>query len=464
MSAPGLASPLRPRLRPWLVVLLPFVALGVLPWWACLALSLSLVLGRLNDDSRSVSALLTLLAAVVVSLPLLLGPDPERLQHSGLLFGQAAAAGLLALASMRALENGQRRGLVLPAAALLLFPQPAGLAALLLSGLGMDGAESRPQLRLGTPSRRIGWALLGAVLLPAALALLLGHVLPAAPSPPAATVPPPASTRPAPEASRPPSPPSQAAGTRTSSPASTAAGLSDDQALLLRPLLPLTGILVVICLLLLLQQTRLKRAERRSTWADVAAILALLGTLFMLGVLGAGSRPGGLLGGSPPAQAGLSGGRSAAAAEEATRHAPAWLALLLNIGIVSATVFFAFVAVYLYLALRSGRQVQPAQPLAEGADPFSPALPPLHRVRLAWRSLEAALAQAGLARLISETPEDFSRRLAGTLPAAADDLQTLTRLYLPVRYGGELSEHDAERAEAAAEHVRRALSTAPPLT
>ena len=159
-------SPQTRTLRPWLVPLLPFAALGLLPWWACTALALALALGRVSEDARSIAVLLALLAAVLVSLPLL--PD---LLRSGTLFVQSAAVGLLSLQALRWLEAGQRRGLLLPAAALLIAPTSLGLAALLLAALGMNGAESRPARQLG--GRRELWPLLALALGVGAALLLL---------------------------------------------------------------------------------------------------------------------------------------------------------------------------------------------------------------------------------------------------------------------------------------------------
>ena len=467
MSVPSTANetpsyPAPSDLRPWLAALLPFTALGLLPWWVCLALSAALALGRLNDDWRSIGVLLTLLAAVLVSGPLLLGAAPDRLPASGTLFAQTAVVGLLALASLRALENGQRRGLLLPAAVLLLFPSPGGLVALLLAALGLNGPETRPTVRLDqpgagrNPAHRMLALLLAVALALAGVGLLLGQVSPAQPRQTAAS--PSNLTAPRPPVSRLPAAQTRFPETASGRPRGRAPQTvppPEDQSLLLRPLVPVTGLLIVLCMLLLLQRTRLKRAEQRSTWTDYVALAAMLGTLFMVGVLGAGAGPGRLLGGPPPAAAGLSGGRGTGTASAAVRHAPAWVTPLLNTGLVFATLFFAVVAVHLFLALRAERgEAAPGRPQAVPNTAAPEVLPPLHRVRLAWRGLETVLAAAGLTRLASETPEEFSSRLSGLLPAAAADLGTLTRLYLPVRYGGVLSEADAEAAEASAERVR----------
>jgi|GEM_PF-2491981 len=461
MSAPGTAPFPRPDARPWLSVLLPFTALGLLPWWVCLTLSAALALGRWTEDARSIGVLLVLLAAVLVSAPLLLGSVPDRLPASGTLFAQAALVGLLSFASQRALEQGRRQGLLLPAAAVLLVPGPGGLAALLLAGLSLRGAETGPPVRFQrTPgqSRRMLQALLGAVLLLTGAAALLGTLLPAATrqAAPAVST---RSTPPRPDAApreTPPAARSAAAVGPVSRPAvQTPAGEGQDA--LLRPLIPFTGLLIVVCLVLLFQRVRVKRAAGRSTWADYAAVAAMLGTLFMLGILGVGAGRGGVIGGAASQAAGPGGGRGAAGgAVQAGQQGSDWLTPLMNAGLIFSTLFFAAVAVFLYLALRRGPEGEPGGASGSpGATDSAP--PPLHRVRLAWRRLETALAASGLARLSSETPEEFAARLALLLPAAAADLHTLTRLYLPVRYGGELSEAQATRAEAAEASVRRAV-------
>ena len=464
MPAPSTDAPVpdsaaSPARLSWLTVFLPFTAIGLLPWWVCLALCAALALSRLGEELNSIGALLTLLAAVAVSLPLLFGTAPDRLPASGTLFAQAAAAGLLALASVRALEHGQRRGLLLPAAALLLFPSPLGLPALLLAGLGLSGAEGRPRLRLESPSRGRTLALvLGAALALLGAGLLLGQVFPAAPVRTETNVDNVSASSPANSSQVPPAA-AQTGSTARPRITPQIATAPEDQGLLLRPLVPLTGLLIVACLLLVFQQMRRKQQAGRSHWTEYVAALALLGTLFMVGVLGAGAGPGGFLSGPlPAAEAGRCGG-ALQTADSGTKPPPAWIAPLLNAGILFATLFFAAVAVYLYLALRAERTEQKAGRSQDSLNPDAPGpLPPLHRVRLAWRGLEGVLAGAGLARAASETPEEYAVRLSVLLPAAAADLHTLTRLYLPVRYGGVLSEADAAQAEASAERIRLVLA------
>ena len=452
------ASPARLSWQPWLSVLLPFAAIGLLPWWVCLALCAALALSRLSDELNSIGALLTLLAAVAVSLPLLFGAAPDRLLTSGTLFAQAAVVGLLALASLRALEIGLRRGLLLPAAALLLFPSPLGLPALLLTALSLSGADSRPRLRLESPSRaRTLVLVLGAALALVGAGVLMGRIFPAAPVQTGTT---PANVS-VPKSALPSQSPPTAAQTGSRARPRTApqtAPLPEDQSLLLRPLVPLTGLLIVVCILLVFQRLRRKQLAGRNHWTEYVAALALLGTLFMVGVLGAGAGPGGFLNLSPPAAEVATGGRAIQTADTDTKSAPAWIVPLLNAGIIFATLFFAAAAVYLYRTLRAERGgLEGVLSAAPGTGGTSP-LPPLHRVRLAWRGLEGVLAGAGLARAESETPEEYAGRLCVLLPAAAADLHTLTRLYLPVRYGGVLSEQGATQAEASAERIRLVLA------
>ena len=452
------APPARLSWQPWLSVLLPFTAIGLLPWWVCLALCAALVLSRLGEELNSIGALLILLAAVAVSLPLLFGAAPGRLLASGTLFAQTTVVGLLALASLRALEGGQRRGLLLPAAALLLFPSPLGLPALLLAGLGLTGAESRPRLQLESPSRGRTLALvLGTVLALLGAGLLLGRLFPSVPVPPSSFP----GTVSAPKAALPSQFPPAAAQTGSAARPRTApqiVPLAGDQELLLRPLVPLTGLLIVVCILLMVQRMRLKRAGGRSHWTEYVAVVALLGTLFMVGVLGAGAGPGRFLSGPLPAAEAGRGGGALQTADTGTKPAPAWIAPLLNAGIIFATLFFAAAAVYLYRTLRAERAEQRIGRPTDAANPDAEtSLPPLHRVRLVWRGLEDVLADSGLARAESETPEEYAGRLSVLLPAAAADLYTLTRLYLPVRYGGVLSEHDASQAEASAQSIQAVL-------
>ena len=75
------ASHARLSWQPWLSVLLPFAAIGLLPWWVCLALCAALALSRLSDELNSIGALLTLLAAQVGPAPLTRQGVPSCVPH-----------------------------------------------------------------------------------------------------------------------------------------------------------------------------------------------------------------------------------------------------------------------------------------------------------------------------------------------------------------------------------------------
>lgn len=77
---------------------------------------------------------------------------------------------------------------------------------------------------------------------------------------------------------------------------------------------------------------------------------------------------------------------------------------------------------------------------------------PTHRVRRAYRLAQKALRYMGLQRQQAETPTEHLRRVQTQLPEA-QALALLVRLYLPVRYGAELSDAQAEAAEAAAAQI-----------
>ena len=56
-------------------------------------------------------------------------------------------------------------------------------------------------------------------------------------------------------------------------------------------------------------------------------------------------------------------------------------------------------------------------------------------VQRAWLAFCAKLAGAGLARAVSEGPLDFTVRALARFPARAQDLRTISALYVALRYG-----------------------------
>ncbi|MFC4455653.1 DUF4129 domain-containing protein [Deinococcus sonorensis] len=436
------------RWHPWLAVLLPFTALGLLPWWVCLAQCAALTVGRLNDNARSIGFLLVVLGATAAALTRL--PD---LISTGTLFVGGALLGAAGLLSLNLLEHGRPIGLLPGTAALLLAPTPVGLIALLLAALSTGGPDGVPARRLDRPGTLP--ALLGAVLLLGVLCLLL----PAAPAPPGIH-PSTATTQPGTPAA--PSPTLTPGSTVNSGP--SAAPPPRTRLMLDLPWSPfsesmwlLAGLLMVICMLLLLRQAQAARRAQRSGWAEYVAAVGLLALLLMLFVVGLGTRSGG------QGQQALSDAPQRTRADIVTTVPPDRVTtLVLDVGAGVAVLVFGALAALLWAASREragSLKAAPASASPAGVHP-SPDLP-LHRVRRAWQQAEAALGSAGLGRHPSEAPEAYRDRLAPLVPALHAPLSTLTDLYLPVRYGGDLSEQDAEQAEQAARQIMALIPSLP---
>lgn len=84
---------------------------------------------------------------------------------------------------------------------------------------------------------------------------------------------------------------------------------------------------------------------------------------------------------------------------------------------------------------------------------------PQDRVRRAYFQALKALKVSGLPRLASEGPLEYLERVSALLPGLREPLLGLTRLYLPVRYGGKAGEEEAERAEAFLKDILRLCSS-----
>lgn len=85
--------------------------------------------------------------------------------------------------------------------------------------------------------------------------------------------------------------------------------------------------------------------------------------------------------------------------------------------------------------------------------------PPRQRIRRAYQRLLAAARQRDWGRLPGQTPDAYRAALEERLPDAAEPLASLTRAYLVARYApDDLTEAQAEEAEAAWERIRQALA------
>lgn len=130
-------------------------------------------------------------------------------------------------------------------------------------------------------------------------------------------------------------------------------------------------------------------------------------------------------------------------------------------GIVLLVAVLAVVlAGWLWRRWRTGAPRGP-RPTAASAPDLSPGPADLtvHRVRAAYRSALASLAQVGLGRAETETPAEHAARVAALRPELAGALRTLLTVYAPVRYGLSASEQGADEAEAAVGTLARLTSS-----
>lgn len=115
---------------------------------------------------------------------------------------------------------------------------------------------------------------------------------------------------------------------------------------------------------------------------------------------------------------------------------------------------------------RNSRQtpVQDKPPEISPERPALTVLPPLHRVRAAYARTEAHLAAAGLVRQEAETPAEYLRRVSADWPGQASALAALGTAYATVRYGGGVTETQAEAAEQSAALILAGRPPAAPVS
>ncbi len=186
------------------------------------------------------------------------------------------------------------------------------------------------------------------------------------------------------------------------------------------------------------------------------ALTAGLALLLFLGSLGGGTSGGGGMGTAPgpapsPEEAPLTlrpGPRRLGEVGVALAGGMALLSLLL----------FLSLALWTWRGRGGGGEEVEAQGTRESPRRLWATLPQ-NRIRRAYARALKALAGAGLGRYPFEGPLEYRDRVQTALPEAGPPLVALTRLYLPVRYGGEAGEAEAERAEEALRSILELCST-----
>lgn len=446
-----------------------------LPWWGLVAFSGALLLIRLDRTAEVVRVPLLLLAAGLTALPLLLKVNtegyPALLAYAALFLPVVLTAAVLHI-GLNFLEVGRASGaawlaLLLLPGVLGLAPSPVfglpvglgvGFLALLLAALGSSGPEERPTRRLAGTGRAV-WnvALLGSLL---AGTLVLGVL--ALPSPSREVFSPeggPAAeqTGEAPGSAEFPEDRAQEAGP-TIPGASRFSRSAGGEQLPGADLIFLGGGLFLLAAALGLWRLRSGRAgpiTARVHWWEIAAVAGMILLAVLLMVYGLSARSSGAL----PGAGGSDTPGSVAPGELVVtdEKPPGWLAPFahgFNLIAFAAVLLCSIALVILAWRLRRSTDEEGGDG-EEGDDGSTSAAQPeaLHRVRLAYRAALASLAGAGLGRGQAETPAEHASRVTRELPTLAAPLGALVAAYAPVRYGGRVTDEDADIAEQAAREV-----------
>lgn len=219
---------------------------------------------------------------------------------------------------------------------------------------------------------------------------------------------------------------------------------------------PLALLLLLLALLPLLG--RGERLPYRGLHLLPLLLALLAGVLFLLylGTLGGGESAWGTTPSAPmptPSQEG--GPKEAVPGPRRLGEvgiALAGLSALFTLGLLSLLAFLVW-------RHRGWEEQEAAQGIpASSSKRFQETLPQ-DRVRRAYSQALKAIKALGLPRLASEGPLEYLERVSPLLPGLREPLSELTRLYLPVRYGGGTGEKEAERAEVFLKDILRLCSS-----
>lgn len=219
---------------------------------------------------------------------------------------------------------------------------------------------------------------------------------------------------------------------------------------------PLALLLILLALLPLLG--RGERLPYRGLHLSPLLLALLAGGLFLLylGTLGGGESAWGTsLSASMPTPSQESGPKEAVPGPRRLGEvgmALAGLSALFTLGLLSLLAFLVW-----------RHRERGGQETARSFEPQAPRsfqeTHPQDRVRRAYYQALKALKKSGLPRLASEGPLEYLKRVSTLLPGLREPLGELTRLYLPVRYGGRTGEEEAEKAEAFLADILRLCSS-----
>ncbi|GGO30832.1 DUF4129 domain-containing protein [Deinococcus humi] len=465
-----LDAPARVSWRAYGLALLPLATAGWLPWWGtallCVLFGLAVRWPRW-EEGRLLLSLLIVGGAAVALAPAALATGRTALVGLALHYLALFFVALALNWTASRISDGLRRSrtaLLAPLLIGLLAPQPGLVLALAGGLLAVPGRDERRGSGPSKPASRVWWTV-GAAL---AVLLICSVLLPRQtvnwadpgkpPSPSTVQASPPANQATPPNLTQTPAPPATP-------------GLQlPFQFSINNVYLPIDAILLVGLLLLLAGgglMMRFRQQQRRK--------LRLIEMLMVAGLLLTGAlwlAAGVLLSGGD-------GGGSGAAQQPVPGRDNALAAMLSNItgrrqidisGFVQGLLWLSLVVLFLVAAalfrlnwtqnrLKDGEEQDPSGP---DTRLISSPHAPLHRVRLAYRQAEEALRQHGRGRMAAETPAGYAARLSALDTVLTGPLDTLTRAYGPVRYGGRVTDEDAAGAEAATHELVTVLPTLPP--
>lgn len=459
--------------RRYALALLPLALLGLLPAWIVVLLCGLYALGVRNPSWEQARLLGSLL--IVGAVPLL----ALRLADFSDAGGIALIVGLYVITSLAVallhwsaheLGEGKTRGLWPVIGLGLIAPQPGLLLALAGGQLARPGLDGRRgENTHWTPGT---W---GALLASAVAAFALFMLLPSTSLNPATLFSPETASSPASQAGiprpAPPAPetiPDEEVVLEEKPPRGVRMDIDAERA---RLPMDLGGSLMMVAAILaivaMLRERALRRKGRRPGVTELVMVAGMLLTAALWVVVafyvGATTGRGDGGGALEPIRDAVSRGAGMILGGGGPRQlnaTPAFVTLLWLLVAVTLLVVLGLVAYLLFVRAEREAAARRAAEAAPAPMPDSPPAP-RHRVRLAYAQAEGLLADTGRSREPTESPAAFARRLSALDPDLRPALDVLTRAYLPVRYGGHLTEEDADAAEAAVRDLRQLLPTLP---
>lgn len=455
--------------RAYGLAVLPLALLGVMPVWSCLALCMVYALGVRHAQWAQLRLTLTLLLTAltaVVSVPEARQGGLASLVVLAVSYIVWTLSGVALNLGAQTLQDGQRRGLWPVLLAGLLAPQPLLLLALAGGLAARPGPDDRRTDRV-RDSRVWSWGLAALV-----AGVLVATTLPQADSswltsrmagngatPGAGTLQSPGRTE---AASRSPTTSAEQGITLPLQLQIEASGL-------LTPMtfLGVAGVCLLLGLATLLRLNVGGSGERRHPAEVLMALTLVLTAVVWLAVAALLNSGGGGGMGSGAADIFERLGRLTDTLARAPATRSVDLTPLLQLQLWLALAFTVALIVAVFARLRRGIATAglrgPVPPDERAGVAANEKHQALHRVRVAYRDAEAALAESGRGRGPSETPASYASRIGGRDPVLAGALTILTGAYAPVRYGGRVTDEDADQADSALAELKRALNTLPPL-